>query len=57
MKKFTMSMFSTKEDLYKAKSEYYEKEYNKVSAQLEFCIDMIPNLDDVLEKFVYKEDE
>lgn len=47
----TMSMFATKEDLYKAKADYYEKLYKRVSGQLEFCLDMIPNLDEVLEQY------
>lgn len=29
MKEFTMSMYANKEDLYKAKAEYYESLYNE----------------------------
>ena len=29
MKEFTMSMYATKEDLYKAKAEYYQEKYHE----------------------------
>ena len=33
MNEFTMSMFASKEDLYKAKAEYYEKQLRFISEQ------------------------
>lgn len=37
MKQFTMSMFVCKEDLYKAKSEYYAKKLKELKALLVDC--------------------
>jgi hypothetical protein len=51
MQEFSMSMYATKEDLYKAKAEYYEELYNDLANKLDFLMDLVPNLDDVLEQY------
>ena len=46
MPQFTMSMYANKEDLYKAKSDYYEKEIKNLTERLRLADMFIDNIDD-----------
>ncbi len=46
MEQFTMSMFANKQDLYKAKSEYYAKKLKELEALLADCHSPASNIKD-----------